>query len=75
LVPWLEEGALNIFPPHAKSWHPMDNQGDYGVMCEVWIEIFDHIPITIELIRKTPKTYDKTKNTQATFYKSIGLPM
>ncbi len=61
LVPWLEEKALNLFFPHRKSWHPMDNHGDYGVMCKVWIEIFDHIPITIELIGKTPKTYDKQK--------------
>jgi hypothetical protein len=36
-----------------------DNQGGYGVVCKVQIEMLDHIPSTIELVRKTPKMDDK----------------
>jgi hypothetical protein len=39
----------------------MDNQGGYDVMHRVLMERFDCIPSTIELVRKTPKTYDKRK--------------
>jgi hypothetical protein len=38
-----------------------DNQGGYCVLHKVWIERFDHIPNTIELVGKTLKTYDKWK--------------
>jgi hypothetical protein len=36
-----------------------NNQGGYGVVCKVWIEIFNCIPSTIELVGKTPKMDDK----------------
>jgi hypothetical protein len=36
-----------------------DNQGSYGVVHEVRIKKFDHFPITIELVGKTPKMDDK----------------
>ncbi len=36
-----------------------DNQSGYGMVCKVWIERFDCIPNTIELVGKTPKTNDK----------------
>jgi hypothetical protein len=52
----------------------MNNWGDYGVMCKVWIEIFDHVSITIELIGKTPKTYDKQKMRKQHFIKALVCP-
>jgi hypothetical protein len=36
-----------------------DNQGGFGVVCKVRIEIFNGIPSTIELVGKTPKMDDK----------------
>jgi len=41
------------------SFLGQSNQGGYGMVCKVWIERFDYIPITIELVGKTPKTNDK----------------
>jgi hypothetical protein len=37
----------------------MDNQTSYGMVLKVWIEMFNCIPSIIELVAKTPKTYDQ----------------
>jgi hypothetical protein len=43
--------TMDVFPSLS-----MDNQGGYGVVHKVCIQRFDHIPSTIELAGKTPKT-------------------
>jgi hypothetical protein len=72
LPPWMGEGNLLaqigscnvLWIPSITNVFPLssgDNQGGYGVVHEVWIKKFDHFPITIELVGKTPKTDDKWK--------------
>ncbi len=72
LAPWMEKGTKNLLTQignHGVLWIPSianvlpllggDNKGGYGVMHKVQIEIFNCIPSTIELTRKTPKMDDK----------------
>jgi hypothetical protein len=69
LAPWIEKGVQNLLSQIGNQdilWIPstmdvfpllrMDNQGGYGVVHKVCIQRFDHIPNTIELAGKTPKT-------------------
>jgi len=72
LAPWMEETIWNLFAQigsHVILWIPSmanvfpllngNNHGGYGVVHKVWIERFDYIPNTIELVGKTPKMNDK----------------
>ncbi len=72
LAPWMEEGAQNLLAQigsHGVLWISSianvfalssgNNQGGYGVLHKVRIEIFDCIPNTIELVGKTSKMDDK----------------
>ncbi len=71
MTAWMEKKDLNFFSQrrnqgtlwilNTTSVLPllvMDNQTSYGVVLKVWIEMFNCIPSTIELVAKTPKTYD-----------------
>jgi hypothetical protein len=68
----MEEGTQNPFTQirsRGVLWIPSianvlpllggDNQGGYGVVRKMGIEIFNCIPSTIELAAKTPKMDDK----------------
>jgi len=72
LPPWMGECVRNLLAQIGSCgvlWIPSitnvfllssgDNQGGYGVVREVRIKKFDHFPITIELVGKTPKMDDK----------------
>jgi hypothetical protein len=48
----------------------MDNQTSYGVVLKVWIEMFNCIPSSIELVAKTPKILS-TRSVQTMFTRSI----
>jgi hypothetical protein len=67
LTPWMEKGTRNLLAQigshgnitlmdskHSKCVTIVGNQDGYGVVYKVQIEVFDHIPSTIELARKTP---------------------
>ncbi len=51
-VVWIPS-TTNVFPLLG------DNHGGYGVVRKVQIKKFNHIPSTIELVRKTLKMDDK----------------
>jgi len=72
MAPWMEKGDLNLLSQIRNQdtlWIlstttmvlllVMDNQTSYGVVLKVWIEMFNCIPSTIELVAKAPKTYDQ----------------
>jgi hypothetical protein len=66
-----------LWIPSTKNVLPLlggDNQGDYGVVRKVKIEIFNHILSTIELVGKTPKTNDKQKMCKQRSVEALACP-
>ncbi len=87
LTPWMEKGAWNLLAQigsHGVLWIlsttnvlPLlngDNQGGYGVVRKVQIEIFVCIPSIIELVGKTLKTNDKWKTFNQWLVEALACP-
>jgi hypothetical protein len=51
-----------------------DNQGGYGVVCKVGIEIFICIPSTIELVGNKLKMNDKQKTCKQQLVEALACP-
>jgi hypothetical protein len=56
------------------SLSSMDNQGGHRVVCKMCIERSNHMPSTIELLKKTPKINYLNKHTNNIFVKVLACP-
>jgi hypothetical protein len=85
--PWMEEGTWNLLAQigscvmlwilsttNVLALLGGNNWDGYGVVCKVWIERFDHIPSTIELVGKTLKMDDKQKTHKIQSVETLACP-